>query len=122
MAVSRVAVGAGLQLCMSLYPGSSCLIYLLQWLALGVSLVSVRMIASGLSLVSSWPSAGKEVEIPRRPLTFQVMSRKGVAGVMCVCGGGSGTLVGVSTGVVGALVSLLSVWTWHSGSVGFVGR
>ena len=79
---------------MSLYPGSICFIYFLHWLALVVSLVSVRMIASGASFSNSCPRAGREVDIPSRPLTFQVMSLKRGAGVVWVYGGGVGMGVG----------------------------
>ena len=55
-----------------------------------VSLVSVRMMTSGVSFSSSCPSAGRDVDMPSRPLTFQVMSRKRGAGVVCMWGGGVG--------------------------------
>ena len=106
--LSWAVVGTCLQLCMSLYPGRICFIYFLHWLARVVSLVFVKMIASGVSLVSNWPSAGREVDTPKRPLTFQVMMRKEGAGVVCVWEGVVGVGGGAAAGVVcGLLVSVL---------------
>ena len=122
MALPWVVTGVCLQLCMSLYPGSICFIYFLHWLARAVSLVSVRIMTSGMSSLSSCPSAGRDVDIPSKPLTFQVISLKRGAGVVWMWEGGVGVGVGGWAGLVWALISVSLVWVGVSGAAEVVGR
>ncbi len=73
-------------------------------------MVSVRIMTSGVSFSRSCPSAGRDVDIPSSPLTFQVMSLNRGAGVMWVWGDGVGVGVDGWAGFMWALISVSLVW------------